>query len=184
MDFWTLSVIQYKGRDRSCGKVEIYGCFTTKMHLFIHRNVFRIFWWNTAFIKFVSAPTVITLLLVTAFNFWLFPKLKYPLKAKGFQDAEETKQNIARQMLAIRKAEWIQSGKTILNPINKSVSMMFLKWGQSVPIGSYFFYLQGHLIANYQYHLSIILYVNLFLNFILKWLVLLINWKLLSIQLF
>ena len=28
----------------------------------------------------------------------------------------------------------IQSGETILNPINKLVSMMFLKWGQSGPI--------------------------------------------------
>ena len=40
----------------------------------------------------------------------------------------------------------IQSGKSILYPINKSVSMMFLKWSQSdqsVPIGSNYFLLQG-----------------------------------------
>ena len=33
-----------------------------------------------------------------------------------------------------------------MNPINKSVSMVFLKWGQSdqsVPIGSNYFFLQG-----------------------------------------
>ena len=40
----------------------------------------------------------------------------------------------------------IQYGLAGLNPINKSISMMFLKWGQSdqsVPIGSNYFFLQG-----------------------------------------
>ena len=41
-----------------------------------------------------------------------------------------------------------QSGETILNPINKSASIMFLKWGQSdqsVPIGPIIFFYKGYL---------------------------------------
>ena len=46
----------------------------------------------------------------------------------------------------------IQNCLAWLNPINKSVSMMFLKWGQSdqsVAIGSSYFFLQGWLLKGF-----------------------------------
>jgi len=39
-------------------------------------------------------------------DFWLFPKLKYPLKGKIFDDVEEIKRNATRELLAITKNDF------------------------------------------------------------------------------
>ncbi|KOC60706.1 hypothetical protein WH47_07702, partial [Habropoda laboriosa] len=39
-------------------------------------------------------------------NFWLFPKLKNPLKGKKFEDAENIKRNTTRQLLTIPKIDF------------------------------------------------------------------------------
>ena len=47
----------------------------------------------------------------------------------------------------------IQSGETILNPINKLVSMMFLKWvqsDQSAQSGSIIFFYKGLNLSRYE----------------------------------
>jgi len=39
-------------------------------------------------------------------DFWLFPKLKNPLKGRRFDDVEEIKRNATKRLLAIPKAEY------------------------------------------------------------------------------
>ena len=40
------------------------------------------------------------------FNFWLFPKLKSPLKGKRFQTLNEIQENITGQLMAIGRTLW------------------------------------------------------------------------------
>jgi hypothetical protein len=39
-------------------------------------------------------------------NFWLFPKLKLPLKGRKFQTANEIKETATRQLMAILKKDF------------------------------------------------------------------------------
>jgi hypothetical protein len=44
-------------------------------------------------------------------DFWLFSKLKMPLKGRIFQTANEINENATRQLMAIRKKEFSDSRK-------------------------------------------------------------------------
>ena len=39
-------------------------------------------------------------------NFWLFPKLKSPLKGKRFQTIDEIQEDMMRQLMGIRRTVW------------------------------------------------------------------------------
>ena len=42
-------------------------------------------------------------------DFWLFPKLKLPLKGKRFQTINEIQENTMRQLMAIGRTVWVRS---------------------------------------------------------------------------
>ena len=46
-------------------------------------------------------------------NFWLFPKLKSPLKGKRFQIVDEVQENTMGQLIAIGKTVWGLNGTTL-----------------------------------------------------------------------
>ena len=59
----------------------------------------RVFWWNIKSPRWLSphySPDLVP------WDFWLFPKLKSPLKGKRFQTISEIQENMMGQLMAIR----------------------------------------------------------------------------------
>ena len=48
-------------------------------------------------------------------NFWLFPKLKLPLKGKRFQTVNEIQENVVGQLMAVGKTVWGPKVPTLKN---------------------------------------------------------------------
>lgn len=94
--------------------VSIYICerhnfnfFTTITHQHIHLTLFFEYFNKTQHSPLPYSPDTVP------YNFWLFPKLKSPLKKKRFEDVEEIKQNTTRQLQAIPKTELLQEKKLL-----------------------------------------------------------------------
>ena len=59
-----------------------------------------VFWQNIKSPRWLSLPTA------QICNFWLFPKLKSPLKGKKFQAISEIQENTVGQLMAIGRTLW------------------------------------------------------------------------------
>ena len=68
----------------------------------VHHISCRDFWWNIKTPRWFS-PTIAPF---GTCNFWLFPKLKSPLKGKRFQTISEIQENMAGQLMAIGRTVW------------------------------------------------------------------------------
>ena len=80
------------------------GSFITTLHLLMHHVLCRIFWWNIKSSRWLSPlPYSPDLALC---DFWLFPKLKSPLKGKRFQTVDEIQENTTGQLMAIGRTVW------------------------------------------------------------------------------
>jgi len=72
------------------------------MRLTILQLSCELFWQNVASPRSVSPPYILDL---APCNFWLFPKLKSPLKGRIFQTSDKIKENATRQLMAILKKD-------------------------------------------------------------------------------
>ena len=80
----------------------VTGIFITTMHLPILQLSCRRFG-KTSHHLGLSAPYSPDL---TPCDFWLFSKVKLPLKGRRFQTANEMKENVTRQLMAIPKKDF------------------------------------------------------------------------------
>ena len=83
---------------RSYGQLVI-GSFITTMHLLRHHISCRIFWWNIKSPRWLCPD-------LESYDFWLFPKLKSPLKGKRFQTVSEVQENTVGQLMVIGRTGW------------------------------------------------------------------------------
>ena len=59
---------------------------------------------------------------LTSCNFWLFPKLKSPLKGKRFQTIDEIQENIMGQLMVIERTVWGSKVPTYLEGAEVTLS--------------------------------------------------------------
>ena len=80
----------------------VIGSFLTTMCPLMHHISCRVFLWNIKSPRWQShySPDL------APCDFWLFPKLKSPLKGKRFQTIDESQENMMRQVIVIRRPVW------------------------------------------------------------------------------
>ena len=80
----------------------VIGSFITTTRLLMHHVSCRVFWWNIKSLAWLSpySPDLVPC------DFWLFPKLKSPLKGKRFQTVDEIQENMTGQLMAIGRTMW------------------------------------------------------------------------------
>ena len=65
-------------------------------------------------------------------NFWLFPKLKSPLKGKRFQTVDEIQENMTGQLMVTRRTVWSPKVPTLKGTeVSLSCAQCFLYLGSS-----------------------------------------------------
>ena len=77
----------------------VIGSFITTTCPLMHHVSFRVFWQN------INSPRSLSRRLnpnLEPCDFWLFPKLKSPLKGKRFQTVDAIQENTTGQLMAIR----------------------------------------------------------------------------------
>ena len=81
----------------------VMGSFIRTTCPLMHHVSCRVFWWNIKLSRWLKLPYSPDLVPC---NFWLFPKLKSPLKGKRFQTVDAIQENTMGQLMAIGKTIW------------------------------------------------------------------------------
>ena len=96
--------MQYDKNSRSCWQLLIDRSFIMKTCPLMHHVLCRDFWRNIKSPRWLS-PLPLSSDLVPC-GFWLFPKLKSPLKGKRFQTTDKIRENITGQLMVIGRTVW------------------------------------------------------------------------------
>ena len=96
--------MQYNENSYSYGQL-VTGSFIMTMHLLMHQVSCSFFVKHqiTQVTQPLSSPDL------APCDFWLFPKLKSPLKGKRFQNTDETQENMMGQLMAIPTKDFAES---------------------------------------------------------------------------
>ena len=105
----------------SCGELVI-GSFILTTCPLMHHVSCRVFWWNIKLTRWLSPPYNPDL---APCDFWLFPKLKLPLKGKGFQTVDEIQENMTGQLMAIGRTVW---GPKVPTLKRTEVPLSYVQW--------------------------------------------------------
>ena len=101
---WTFLHRNYSddSKGHSYGRLVVVSIITTTC-LLMQQVLCRVFWWNiksSRWLGHANSPDLVPC------DFWLFPKLKSPLKGKRFQTISETQENKVGQLMAIGRTVW------------------------------------------------------------------------------
>ena len=103
---WTIHVIQKAKAMGNCWlAASSWQCTHSCITCCILHHIMHIFWWNVKSPKWLSTPPLYSPDLVPC-NFWLFPKLKSPLKGKRFQTIDEIQENMMGQLMVTGRTMW------------------------------------------------------------------------------
>ena len=80
------------------------GSFIMTMCLLMHHISWRVFWQNIKSLRWLSFPPYRPDLAPC--NFWLYPKLKSPLKGKRFHTVDEIQENTTGQLMVTGRTVW------------------------------------------------------------------------------
>ena len=100
---WTFLHRNYSedSEGHSCGQLVIVS-FVTTMCPFVYHISCRVYSCNIKLLRWLSPSTE----QMVPWNFWLFPKLKSPLKGKRFQTVSEIQKSMTGRLMMIGRTVW------------------------------------------------------------------------------